>query len=371
MLARAKKSACRWRIQKGDLENNCMDTALNLSDMLTPELIRVGQVALLTIGALLLERHLLKYAEKMASQTDNILDDALIESAKGPLTALIWISGIFFAARYADWHALTPILQYLPQVHLLCVVLCATWFMRRLILHYAAGYVEAGSKNGEKVDQTMVDGLSKLARITTIILSALMLMQILGLNISSLIAFGGVGGLAVGLAARDWVANLIGGLMVHLGRPFSVGETIRSPDRQIEGKVEMISWLQTRIRTPNMSVVFVPNSLFTTVVLENPSQITNRRIDQVIYLRHQDVEKVDAIVSEIRKILTESDEIDQDKAINVCLEDITDASLKLVVRAYTRTTDLVTFQAIKQSLLIRASEIISRHGASLTATVKP
>lgn len=339
-----------------------------IQTFLSSEYAALLQVVFITIIAHIIERRSLNHVATLASRTSNIIDDALIDALRGPLPALIWMSGAYFALQVIRWPLVEPLIQYLPRFYQLGVIACISWFSFRLINEYAEGYIASHVRRDVEVDLTMVHGLSKLARITVGVISSLLIMHAIGFNISSLLALGGVGALAVGLAARDWVANLIGGLMVHLSRPFDVGESIRSPDRQIEGKVEHISWMQTRIRTPNMSVVFVPNSLFTTVVLENPSRITNRRIDLVVGIRHQDIDKVDAIVSDIRAMLVNHTEIDQEKNISVALDDFAETSVKLIVRAYTNTTDLTTFQSIKQSVLLQVAQIIQKHGARLYTT---
>lgn len=339
-----------------------------IQTLLSSEYAAFLQVAILTLIAHIIERRSLNHVATLASRTSNIIDDALIDALRGPLPALIWMSGAYFALQVIRWPLFEHLVEHLPQLYHLGVVICISWFLFRLINEYAERYIASHVQRDVEVDRTMVQGLSKLARITVGVISSLMVMHAVGFNISSLLALGGVGALAVGLAARDWVANLIGGLMVHMSRPFNVGESIRSPDRQIEGKVEHISWMQTRIRTPNMSVVYVPNSLFTTVVLENPSRITHRRIDQVIGLRHQDIDKVDAIVSEIKMMLVNHAEIDQEKNISVALDDFTETSVKLIVRAYANTTDLTTFQSIKQSILLQVAQIIQSHGARLYTT---
>jgi len=74
-------------------------------------------------------------------------------------------------------------------------------------------------------------------------------MQTLGYSISGVLAFGGIGGIAVGFAARDLLANFFGGFMIYMDRPFDVGDWIRSPDQEIEGTVEKIGWRLTTIRT--------------------------------------------------------------------------------------------------------------------------
>src|ERR1019366_4675108 len=98
--------------------------------------------------------------------------------------------------------------------------------------------------------------------------------------------------------------------MIHLDRPFNVGETIRSPEKQIEGKVEHIGWRQTQIRATNMALIYVPNALFTSIVIENPSRMSHRRIREVIGLRYEDLSKMSAIVEEVNIMLKNHPAID-------------------------------------------------------------
>jgi MscS family membrane protein len=70
--------------------------------------------------------------------------------------------------------------------------------------------------------------------------------------------------------------------MIYLDRPFAVGDWIRSPDRDIEGTVEDIGWRLTRIRTFDSRPLYVPNSAFTSIAVENPSRMEHRRIYETI-----------------------------------------------------------------------------------------
>jgi len=85
-----------------------------------------------------------------------------------------------------------------------------------------------------------------LLRASIVITAALVILQNLGFSISGVLAFGGVGGIAVGFAAKDLLANFFGGLTVYMDRPFVVGDWVRSPDKNIEGTVEHIGWRLTR-----------------------------------------------------------------------------------------------------------------------------
>ena len=90
-----------------------------------------------------------------------------------------------------------------------------------------------------------------------------------GMSLSGLLTFGGIGGLAVGMAGKDILSNFFSGIMLYFDRPFSIGDWIRSPDRNIEGTVAEIGWRITKITTFDNRPLYVPNSLFSSISVEN------------------------------------------------------------------------------------------------------
>lgn len=179
------------------------------------------------------------------------------------------------------------------------------------------------------------------------------------------LAFGGIGGIAVGFAAKDLLANFFGGLVVYLDRPFAVGDWVRSPDQEIEGTVEEIGWRLTRIRTFDKRPLYVPNSVFTQVTVENPSRMSHRRIYETIGVRYDDLAKVAPIVEDIRAMLRSHPEIQQDQTMIVNFNQFNASSLDIMVYTFTRTTAWVHFHAVKQDVLLRIADIIAAHGAEI------
>ena len=179
------------------------------------------------------------------------------------------------------------------------------------------------------------------------------------------IAFGGVGGIAVGFAARDLLANFFGGLMIYLDRPFKVGDWIRSPDKQIEGTVEDIGWRQTRIRTFDQRPLYVPNATFSTIAVENPSRMRNRRIHETIGIRYDDLEAMAVIVEEVRDMLLNHEAIDTSRTLMVNFNAFNASSVDFFVYTFTRTTVWTEFHEIKQDVLLRIATIIAKHGAEI------
>lgn len=334
-----------------------------MSTELTPDLIRLLLVLSGTLLAHFLVVRALKRAEAASAHTENIWDDALIAAAKKPLPALIWLSGLSFALHLVHRQTGEQLLDYLTPARNIGFIICVSWFLFKLIREAADRAIASRPHVGGAEDRTTVDGLSKIGRIVVVVLAALMVMQTLGFSISGVLAFGGVGGIAVGFAAKDLLANLFGGLMVHLDRPFNIGDKIRSPDRQIEGVVEHIGWRQTSLRAANMSMLFVPNSLFTSIVVENSSRISQRKIDEVIGLRYADTSKITAIVADIRTMLSARSDIDTKQSLVVAFNRFSESSVDITLQAFTHTAVLEEFHTIKQDVLLKVSEIVLRHGA--------
>lgn len=332
---------------------------------ISPEIIRLLLVLVATIAAHLVASRALKHAELVAERTNNIWDDSLISAAKKPLPFIIWLAGISFALHLIHKQTGEQLLEHVAPARNIGVVICIAWFLFKLIREVSTNVVAKQSEAGEEVDLTTIDGLSKVSRIIVLVISALAVMQTLGFSISGVLAFGGMGGIAVGFAAKDMLANFFGGLMIHLDRPFKVGETVRSPDRQIEGKVETIGWRKTIIRSRDMVPIHVPNSLFSTIVLENPSRMSHRRIREVIGLRYDDLKKVSMIVNEVKTMLSSHPEIDTDQTLVVAFDQFADSSLNFFVHTFTRTSDFSRFHEVKQDVLLSIAAIIEKHGAEI------
>lgn len=335
---------------------------LSIND-LSPELLRLLLVLFSTIAAHVLVNRALKRAEMAASNTNNIWDDSLIAAAKKPLPTLVWLTGLAVALHLVQRQTGEQLLDYLAPVRNIGFIVCIAWFLFKLIREAADRAVAARSQPGDAEDRTTVDGISKIARIVVVVIAALMVMQTLGFSISGVLAFGGVGGIAVGFAAKDLLANLFGGLMLHLDRPFNIGDKIRSPDRQLEGVVEHIGWRQSSIRANNMAQLFVPNSLFTSIIVENVSRMSHRRIEEVIGLRYEDLAKIPAITADIRSMLLAHPDIDTEQSVMVAFNKLGESSLDLALLAFTKTSVLVEYHSVKQDALLQVTAIVAHHGA--------
>ncbi|HET8848937.1 MAG TPA: mechanosensitive ion channel family protein [Marinobacter sp.] len=302
--------------------------------------------------------------ERRVRSTSNIWDDALLHASRKPLVVFVWLQGVYWAAEVAHYFSEAEIFTsngVLLQIGFVWVVVWALFNLVKQI----EGVLISPVKMQKPMDYTTVNAISKLLRAVIIITAALTALQTLGFSISGVLAFGGVGGIAVGFAAKDLLANFFGGFIIHLDRPFKVGDWVRSPDRNIEGTVEHIGWRLTTIRTFDKRPLYVPNAVFTTIAVENPSRMFNRRIFETIGIRYADVHAMKKIVDDIREMLKNHEEIDANQTLIVNFLAFNASSLDIMVYTFTKTTEWVRFHEVKEDVLLKISDIIDGYGAEM------
>ncbi|MDX1824735.1 MAG: mechanosensitive ion channel family protein, partial [Thiohalomonadales bacterium] len=296
--------------------------------------------------------------QKRLTSTTNVWDDALVHAVRKPLSLLIWVIGLTMALQIIEFKPATVLRE-------VGVILVVTWSVIRFITFTEKNILHKHEIAGKELDRTTATAITQLLRITVLVTAALVLLQALGFNISAILAFGGIGGIAVGFAAKDLLSNFFGGMMIYLDRPFAIGDWVRSPDKEIEGTVEKIGWRLTVIRTFDKRPLYVPNSVFASIAVENPSRMSHRRIYETIGVRYDDVDKLPAIVEEVKAMLLAHEDIDQDQTMIVNFNSFAPSSLDFFIYTFTRTTKWIKYHEVKQDVLFRISEIITRHGAEI------
>lgn len=318
-------------------------------------------VLLITLAVYLLKRIVFFRLRDAADRTQRIWDSIILASIDTPLAACIWLIGVTSGMRIVDrkFDILDAFIDT-PIIRSIGFVLIFVWVGMRFIRQTERVFSQPGRT---KLDATSVRAMSQVARVAVLLAAILVVLQTLNVRISGILAFGGASTLIVGLAAREVLSNFFGGLMIFLDRPFQEGDWIRSPDREIEGTVEYIGWRLCRIRTFDRRPLYVPNSVFSTISVENPSRMLNRRIRAFIGIRYDDYRLVNTLLADIETMLRQHKDIDQNCTLMVNLVRLADFSLEFMVYTFTKTTDGVAFQAIQQDVLLKILEIIDAHGA--------
>jgi MscS family membrane protein len=313
------------------------------------------------------QRRMMKRLADVVSKSENLWDDAIFDAAVRPVTMLVWLIGITLAIQVIPIREEGSLLQpdLIAKIREIGILYAITWMLYAFVRNIESSIVENARREQREVDQTTVAALGRVVRITILVTASLVALDTLGFNVAGLMAAGGIGGLAIGLAAKDLIANFFGGVTVFIDRPFGIGDWILLKEKGIEGVVENIGWRQTTIRKFDKRPVYVPNAVFTTASVENPSRMTHRRINETIGLRYRDLDQIKVITDEVREMLLEHPEIDGDQTLMVHLNAFGESSVDFFIYCMTHTVNWQKFHEIKQDVLLKISEIVNRHDAAI------
>jgi MscS family membrane protein len=325
-------------------------------------------ISLIAIFIFIIKNKVLSIILKISEKTNTVYDELVLFAIKTPSSYLIIIAYFFITLDYFIKNNTLDLVFSLPSALFMLFVVVISWSIIRALNYYLE--LKPFLKNlSSEDDSTLItetyEIVIRISKIIVIIIASLIIMQEIGLSISGLLAFGGVGGLIVGLAAKDLLSNFFGGMMIFFDRPFRVGEFIKSPDRNIEGIVEKIGWRLTVVRTFSKNVLYIPNTAFSSIIVENATRMSNRRINETIGIRYDDLSKMTNIITDVKNLLDQNNDIDQSQKAKVYFKSFSASSCDFFIYAFTITKDWDDFLRIKQNVLLKVADIISEHKAEI------
>ena len=252
--------------------------------------------------------------------------------------------------------------QYWIRFGIVLTVIAVAWLVSGLIDGLAVLAQRRLLRTGEVAGTAALQLGRRVAKIVVVLVAGLLLLQGVGVNLSPILAGVGVGGIAIALAAQKTIENLFGGLMILSDRPVRVGDVCRFGDKI--GTVEDIGIRSTRLRTPDRTLVAVPNGQFAAMSLENFSA------REKIWFNHKVGVRGDSTPEQLRKVLTAIDEMlhahpmVEDATARVRFVEIGDSSYNLQIFAYVLTSDYVRFLEVQEELLLRILGILEEAGTA-------
>jgi len=205
-------------------------------------------------------------------------------------------------------------------------------------------------RTDNKVDDVLVPLISKTLKVFVTVIGIVFIAGNLNLNVSSLLASLGLGGLAFALAAKDVVQNLFGSITVILDRTFHTGDWIIVND--IEGSVEEVGLRSTRIRTFYDSQITLPNSIFITAKVDNMGKRRYRRLNCKIGLTYDTApDKIEAFCEGVRELIRLHPYMRKDY-YHVYLNSLGASSLDILVYVFWETPDWSTELRERQRFLL-------------------
>lgn len=325
-------------------------------------------VTILMVTAIIdiIQRRVLGVASDQFEKKGRIWSHSFTDAAKSPVSFFIWVTGTVLALTtlITQVGVYVELVEYINNFKSTILTLSFAWFVIRLVQRLELHLKELAYKD-DRLDAVTVEALAKIIKLLAFILTVLFFLSAFGVSLTGLMAFGGVGGIAIGFAAKDLLGNVFGGLMLYMDKPFTVGEWIRSPDKEIEGTVEKIGWRMTTVRTFDKRPMYIPNGIFANISIENPSRMTNRRIKETMGIRYADVNKMRKIILAIKAMLRGHPDIDNSQTMIVNFNQFGASSLDFFIYTFTKTTDWIRFHEIKEDVLLKVIEIVEAQDAEM------
>ncbi len=304
-------------------------------------------------------RYILTWLQKLTSRTTSKLDDKMLLACERPMRALFVILGLYLALLYLP---LSPVLN----------VLCSQVFRSLLVILIAWGFYDfCGSnsllseelKDKLNMDNMLIHFFSNVARFIIIALAIVIVAQEWNYDVNGFIAGLGLGGLAFALAAKDALANIFGGIVIIMEKPFVIGDWIAVPE--VEGVVESISFRSTKIRSFSQALITIPNSTVAGETITNYSRMGKRRIDFSLGVAPETQgSKLETCVQRIKQMLVDHHGI-HPETILVYFESFGDHSLNIFIYCFTGTTIWDEYLEVRQDINLKIMAILEEEGVSI------
>lgn len=205
------------------------------------------------------------------------------------------------------------------------------------------------------LDAQLANLATKSLKVFVVIFGFLVVLQNMGLNVLSLLAGLGLGGLALALAAQDTAANVFGSITIILDKPFQIGDYIKVTDT--EGMVEEIGFRSTRIRTFYNSLVTIPNSVMAKEKIDNMGVRPSRRIRHIMGITYDTpTDKIETFMDQIKYLLGQHPHVQKDD-IRVFFQNMGDFNLQILVQFYVVTEDLHFEYRLQEEILLNILNI--------------
>ncbi|MCX6937676.1 MAG: mechanosensitive ion channel family protein [Verrucomicrobia bacterium] len=248
------------------------------------------------------------FFKRVTARTETTLDDELIVAWQNPVAAIIAVLGTVIAIKVLK---LSPeadaAFVYLKTIAFAVVGL---WFFINTLSSILDHLHEAAKTKGAAVAAFM-PWIKKTVIALFLIFGVLIAAQSLGADVKAFLAGLGIGGLAFALAAQDTLANVFGSVVVAVDQPFRIGEFVQIGAHQ--GTVEDIGLRSTKLRTPQRSLIVIPNKTVASDAINNFSRMPQRRVDQTIGLTYSaKSHQIEGLLEEIRALLKNDPAVHQD-----------------------------------------------------------
>jgi MscS family membrane protein len=253
------------------------------------------------------------------------------------------------------------LIEIIDNVFLFLFIVSSFWIFLRIIDFIAYVFEYKASFSESKTDSQMVPFIKELSKILTIVFAVFVILgAVFKLNVATIIAGLGIGGIAVALAAQDTLQNLLGSFTIFADKPFAVGDLVRLD--KFEGTVEKVGFRSTHIRTLDKTLVIIPNKKMVDSPLENLSLRNLRRMKFNIGLKYDTpLDMMKKISTEIQNFVNNHPATSPDTLVS--FDSFGESSLNIQVLYFIEIVDYNEYMHIREDINYRIMQIVTENGA--------
>ena len=300
---------------------------------------------------------------KWAKTTRTPIDDRLADTMRRPARWAASLIIVTVGVRFLDLsvRAQSRLDRLFAALTFVTLVLVVQAVVEAFVLTARSRLIGEGQTSSAGVLNVM----NRIAKVLLACIGLIGVLRALGFNVTTLLAGLGVGGIAVALAAQKTLENFFGGLALMADKPVKIGDSCNFGNKT--GQVEDIGLRSTRIRTPDRTLISVPNGEFSNAQIENLSNRDRMRFYTKLKLRYETTpDQLRAVLIELRRLLVGHPKVFQDAQVR--LAGFGESALEIEMQCFATTRDANEFGAIREDLLLRAMDILAANGTGLAIT---
>jgi MscS family membrane protein len=275
---------------------------------------------------------------------------------------IVWlVMAVLFMAGLPDLQLPVRISGGLFFIARLIMSFSAVLFFSRTIDLLSEIFISKAELTESKLDDQLIPLLKRAGKTLVWILGMVFILQNMGVQVTALVAFGSVGGVAIALASKDTVENLFGSLVVFIDQPFQIGEYVII-DGSIEGVIEEVGFRSTRIRTLDKTLISVPNAKISHCTVNNFAKIPERRFKCTLSLRYDTTTvQMESFIEALRSYLSEHEQINSDTVL-VYFSNMNSFSLDILVMAFINSNQWIDLVKFKHEAFLQFMRIAEEQG---------
>jgi len=312
-----------------------------------------------------LARRLVRWLESKAGETSTYWDDILIAAIGTPVQFAIIVVSVYFGVTWLD--ILPESMQWIhhPAYATTFYIMISAWILSTLLHSIIHIYGRSIAERSETdMDDRLVDLLELVIRYIIWFAAIMAILKVFSIDVTPLLAGAGIAGIAVALAAQDFISNFFGGAIITVDKPFKVGDRIKVEDYY--GDVLSVGTRSTRIKTLDYQVVTIPNNKLTSNIIINYSEPDQKlRITIPITVAYgTDPKRVKDILLEVAQdAIKNSEYLLDDPVPTVFFTEFAESSLNFILRVWARKYNLP--DEVKDTINCRIAERFAKEGIEI------